>query len=261
VQAEHIFDTRGKLRGMKGTIQDVTKQKKIEADLRHSQMKLRSLTAELEKAEERERRQIACDLHDSIGQILAFSARELSSLHKVLPDHFARSVREVTEQLDLAVKQTRTLSFDLSPSILYDFGLEEALEELLERFSAEKNIRCCYENDSADKPLAEHIKILLYRAVRELLINVSKHAQATEVKVALLRRDQQIQVLVEDNGRGLFIPDSQAGSNKTNGFGLFSISERLDHIGGTLEMESSPGKGVQVRLTAPLEQPLESAGT
>ncbi len=253
VQAEPHFDSQRQPLILRGTIQDVTEQKKNESQLRDSQRKLRLLATELEKAGEQERRQIAVDLHDSIGQILAFSARELKGLQKVLPKNFSQTVQEVTKQLDLAVKQTRTLSFDLSPSILYDLGLEQAIEELTERFSAEKKMMCSYESDGLGVPLADPLKILLYRAVRELLVNVSKHAQATMVKVSLSRCDQQFQIRVEDNGRGLVAPDPETLSNQAKGFGLYSISERLGHIGGKLEMKSSPGQGVKVLLTVPLD--------
>ncbi|OPZ98562.1 MAG: Oxygen sensor histidine kinase NreB [Planctomycetes bacterium ADurb.Bin412] len=252
VRAEHHGQSPVQQPGLRGTIQDVTEQKKIEAELRESQRKLRSLASELEKVGEKERRQIAVDLHDSIGQILAFSARELKGLQKILPEHFSQTVQEVTKQLDLAVKQTRTLSFDLSPSILYDLGLEQALEELTERFSAEKKISYTYESDGLEVSLPDPIKILLYRAVRELLVNVCKHAQATRVKVSLCCNEQQIQIRVEDNGQGLGLPAPAVLPKQDKGFGLYSIGERLDHIGGKLEMESSPGRGLKVLLTVPL---------
>ncbi len=256
VRAEHHEQSPVQQPGLRGTIQDVTEQKKNEAELRESQRKLRSLAAELEKVGEKERRQIAVDLHDSIGQILAFSARELKGLQKILPEHFSQTVQEVTRQLDLAVKQTRTLSFDLSPSILYDLGLEQALEELTERFSAEKKISCTYESDGLRTPLDESMKIILYRAVRELLVNVSKHAQATRVRVSLRCGEQQMQIRVEDNGQGLGLPAPEILTKQDKGFGLYSISERLDHIGGKLEMESAPGRGVKVLLTVPLAMEL-----
>lgn len=105
------------------------------AELRLSQEKLRSLAAELELTEERERRQIASDLHDSIGQILSFASRELKTLQKSPSGKLSESLEQVCGQLDKAIEQTRTLSFDLSPSILYDLGFEVAIEDLVDKFA------------------------------------------------------------------------------------------------------------------------------
>ncbi len=252
VRAEPFCNPEGKQTRMRGTVQDVTEQTRIEAQLRRSQEKLRSLTAELEIAEERERRRIAGDLHDSVGQILAFSTRELKGLQKGLPQRFAPALQEITDQLDQAIKQARTLSFDLSPSVLYDLGLEHAIEELTEKFSNEKKIQCHFTNDPVAKPLAEYVKILLYRAVRELLINIMKHADATRVHISIRKNKNHIEIGVEDDGRGFDAGNLAAPSSKTSGFGLFNISQRLDHLGGQMEIVSTPGKGVKVKIIAPL---------
>ena len=149
-------------------------------------------SAQLQLVEERERRKLARDLHDSIGQILSFSGRELKALQKSLPENTAKSIREIANQLDIAVEQARTLSFDLSPSTLYDLGFEVAIEDLVDKMSRERKIRCRFKNCSLPKPLADDVKVLLYRSVRELLINAMKHANADLVKVSLSRKDSNI---------------------------------------------------------------------
>ena len=222
-------------------------------ELRLSQENLRSLAAELELTEERERRQIASDLHDSIGQILSFASRELKTLQKSSPTNLSKSLEQVCSQLDKAVEQARTLSFDLSPSILYDLGFEVAIEDLVDKFSKEKKIRCSFENCRMPKPLADDVKILLYRAVRELLINAAKHSRAGIVKVTLLRSGSDIYVTVEDDGRGFDASVLNGGMEKVKGFGIFNIRERLNHIGGQFKIESGKDKGTKVILTAPLK--------
>jgi signal transduction histidine kinase len=222
------------------------------AELRLSQEKLRSLAAELEMTEERERRQIASDLHDSVGQILSFASRELKTLQKSPPKEISKSLQQVSSQLDKAIEQTRTLSFDLSPSILYDLGFEVAIEDLTDRFSKEKKIQCCFKNCRLPKPLADDIRILLYRAVRELLINAAKHSRAGVVKVSLLRSGSNICVTVEDDGQGFDASVLNGGMEKVKGFGIFNIRERLNHIGGQFKIESSKGKGTKITLIAPL---------
>jgi signal transduction histidine kinase len=221
-------------------------------ELRLSQEKLRSLAAELELTEERERRQIASDLHDSIGQILSFASRELKTLQKSSPAKLSKSLGQVCSQLDKAIEQARTLSFDLSPSILYDLGFEVAIEDLVDKFSREKKIRCSFENCTKPKPLTDDVKILLYRAVRELLINAAKHSHADVVKVSLLRSGSDIYVTVEDDGRGFDASVLNGGMEKVKGFGIFNIRERLNHIGGQFKIESGKDKGTIVTLIAPL---------
>lgn len=247
-----ILNEVGRLYLTAGTFRDITELKQAEIEIIEHQKELKSLTAELQLAEERERRHIAQDLHDTIGQILSFSSRELKTLRKTAPVETARSLEEISNQLDEAVKQARTLSFDLSPNILYDLGFEVAVEDLIEKFSEERNINCTFENCRASKPLADHVSIFLYRSIRELLINVAKHAEADIVIVTLTRHGNDLHISVEDDGVGLDVSEMLDGSRRPIGFGIFSIRERLDHIGGRFEIESGERKGTKVTLIAPL---------
>jgi PAS domain S-box-containing protein len=224
----------------------------IEQKILADQTMLRALALELELAEESERRRIAVDLHDSIGQILAFSRRELAGLEKIDSDDVGRSIKEVGIQLDKAIRQTRSLSFELSPSVLYDLGLESALEDLAEIFSRERNIKCHFESGGEFEPIEDAIKVLLYRSVRELLINVAKHAGASEAKITLRRLNNEAHINVEDNGEGFDASILERRSGKSRGFGLFSIRERLSQIDGRFEIQTFKGRGTKVTLVAPL---------
>jgi PAS domain S-box-containing protein len=224
----------------------------IEQKILADQTMLRALALELELAEESERRRIAVDLHDSIGQILAFSRRELAGLEKIDSGEFGMSLKEVGRQLDKAIKQTRSLSFELSPSVLYDLGLESALEDLAEIFSRERNIKCRFESGGEFEPIEDAIKVLLYRSVRELLINVAKHAGASEAKITLRRLNNEAYINVEDNGEGFDASILERRSEKSRGFGLFSIQERLGQIDGRFKIQTSKGRGTKITLVAPL---------
>ncbi len=252
-KAEVTYDSNHKPIKMIGTVHDITEQKKTENEIRDNQRKLRALTAELQLVEEQERHRIAQDLHDSVGQILAFSCGGLKTLQKSLPDKAAKSVQKITNQLDTAVEQARTLSFDLSPSTLYDFGFEVAVEDLVDRMAEEKKLRCQFENCSLPKPLTDDVKVLLYRSVRELLINAIKHAGASLLRVELLRSSSDIYITVEDDGKGFDVSVLDYSPTKRKGFGIFSIHERLSHIGGQLKIESDKGKGTKAVLIAPLD--------
>ena len=229
---------------------DITERKLAQERIITDQKHLRLLTAELLLTEERERHEIAMALHDSLGPILAFSKRELGTLQKSAPPNIVDSLKNISENISEAVKQTRTLTFDLSPPTLYTLGFEIAIEELIERFCEEHKLEYSFRNSDEPKPLTTPVKILLYRSIREMLINIAKHAKAKLVKVTVTRNNSDIQVIVDDDGKGF---DASMLSEKPKGLGLFSVRERLRHIGGKLEIESKRGKGTHITLTVPLK--------
>ena len=229
---------------------DITERKLAQERIISDQKQLRILTAELLLTEERERHEIATALHDSLGPILAFSKRELGILQKSAPPQVAESLKNIGDNISEAVKQTRTLTFDLSPPTLYTLGFEIAIEELLERFCEEHKLEYSFQKSDAPKPLTDPVKVLLYRSTREMLINIAKHARAKFVKVVLSRVENDIEITIEDDGKGF---DTSAMKEKSKGLGLFSVRERLRHIGGKLEIESKRGKGTNITLTAPLK--------
>ncbi len=233
-------------------IRDVTlcrrQQRTIEAD----KEQLGSLTEELMMTEERQRRQIAQALHDSVGQSLAFSKRELNLLRQRGPEEVRRTLQEVCEQLDDAIKHTRDLTFELSPSTLYTLGLQAALEELAEQFGESEGFHCQVEGPGDCLPLNEQMRSLLYRAVRELLVNVAKHAEARNVRIVLDRAEQGFRIAVQDDGKG-FDVSTLKGRGKGGGFGMLSVRERLVRVGGAFAVESAQGKGTKVTMIVPVD--------
>jgi signal transduction histidine kinase len=227
---------------------DITERKLAEERIIADQKQLRLLTAELLLTEERERHEIATALHDSLGPILAFSKRELGILQKSASPNIAESLKNVSDNISEAIKQTRTLTFDLSPPTLYTLGFEIAIEELVEKFCQEHKLEYSFRNSDAPKPLTDPVKVLLYRSIREMLINIAKHAKAKLIKIALSMVENDIKIAIEDDGKGF-----DTSATKPKGLGLFSVRERLRHIGGKLEIESKRGKGTQITLTAPLK--------
>ena len=233
-------------------IEDITVRKEQEHKIQEHQRQLASLTEELLLTEERERHRIAVVLHDSIGQSLAFSKRELGVVQKSTPENVREAIEYVKKQIDDAIRQTRNLTFELSPSTLHTFGLEAAVEELAEQFAQREGFQYHFEATEDNKPLTEQIKTLLYRAARELLMNAARHAEAPDVFIRIDRVDKKIRMVIEDNGKGFDVSRLDEVVGRHEGFGLFSIRERLTYIGGTFHIESVPGKGTKVTLTAPL---------
>lgn len=248
-----IKDEFGKVVEILSVGNDITYRKQAEAKIQEYDSQLRSLTTELVLAEEEERRNVAEALHDSIGPLLAFSERELGNIQKFVTKEVSMSLDEVKHHIGDTIKLTRSLTFDLSPSTLYDLGFETAIEELAEQFGRERKLKFAFKNSDEPKPLTDEAKILLYRSIRELFVNIAKHADAKTVSVALAAMDENIRITIKDDGKGFDTSKLDAKASKSRGFGLFSIRERLTHIGGNFSIESRKGKGTKVTLLAPLD--------
>ncbi len=260
-QAKLAKDTDG-ISFLLGTIVDITKRKQIENELMVYQEQLRSLASELYLTEERERRRIAAELHSHIGENMTLSMLKLDTLRKSAPSGvFTALLDEISNLLEKVVDSTRELTFDLSSPILYRFGFERAVAEwLMQRVQDRHGIKTEFVDDGQPKPLEVDISVFLFRSVRELLINVVKHAQAQSAKVSIYRTNGQIQIIVEDDGIGLDLSQNGMLPRKDGGFGLFSIQERLNYLGGDVKIESKPGQGTRVMLTAPLKTEKKATG-
>ncbi len=236
-----------------GIVRDITERKVAEQELQLHQVRLRSLTSELSSAEERERRQVAVDLHDHIGQTLAIAKIKLGALKQAAADgELAEPVSEIRDLVSRSIDSTRSLTFELGSPILYELGLVAAIENLVKQAGKAHGLDTRFEDDGQDKPLSDDLRIVLFRAVRELLTNVGKHAKASEVQVRVWREDANIRIRVEDDGQGFDVPESGFSVSRSGGFGLFNVSERLDYLGERFGVESARGRGAIVDLTAPL---------
>jgi len=235
---------------------EVLQRKKAEEQLAAYQADLRSLASQLTLAEERERRRLAVHLHDQIGQNLALSHIKLEELRTSLKEsrapEMAGEVDNLARLLEQTIKETQSLTFKISPPILYELGLEAALESLTDQFSHQHGLVAYFESDRHPKPVDEDLKVLLFQAVQEILVNVVKHAQARSLKVSMWREDECLRIGVEDDGVGFNPRVPVYGHGKQGGFGLFSIKERLRPLGGKLEVKSEPGAGTEVVLSVPL---------
>ena len=233
-------------------IRDVTKQRKVEDDIRAYQERLQRMSFEAVVTEEQERRRIAIDLHDRLGQALALAQIKLTSVRSDLVGETRSSVDGAVELLEQAITDARGLIFELSPPVLYDLGLKAALGWLAEDLEKRHGIRVEVSDDGADKPLDDAAKGVVFRAVRELLMNVLKHAQPAEAKVNLRLADGQFHIDVEDRGVG-FDLGTPGDASSRQGFGLLSVREQIARLGGNLTIESSPGGGTLASVRVPLQ--------
>jgi PAS domain S-box-containing protein len=234
-------------------LEDITDQKQAEKDIRTYQEQLRSVASELSLTEERERRRLATDLHDHVGQILALAQIKLGAIRESASStQLAEPMDEIRRLIEQTIQYTRSLTFELSPPILYDLGFDAAMEWLAELIQGQHSINIKVQTDRSAKPMSDEIRVLLFQTVRELMANVVKHASAKNIKVFITREDTTLQVKVEDDGLGLGV-SPEFSLEGPGGFGIFSIQERLKYLGGYLEVAAEPGWGTRVTLRVPLK--------
>jgi PAS domain S-box-containing protein len=236
-------------------IRDITERKLDEERLRNYQESLRQLAHQLNATEERERKRFAADLHDHIGQSLVLAKLELGRLGE-LANGFDEKARAIIERLedtiDQALHETRSLTQDLSPQVLYAFGLDAALDWLAENMQERYDLVCHRESQNFPALLNDDFAVVAFQVVRELLINVVKHAGVKEASVRVTRKENAVVIEVKDRGKG-FVPDNlELPRSHGGGFGLFSIRERLFLLGGSLEIHSKPGGGTFARVVIPV---------
>lgn len=249
-----IRDASGNPQFIVSMVADITQEKEAQAEISAYQERLRDLASELSLTEERERRRLAADLHDHIGQILALAQIKLGALGQEAPSPESQAfVKEVREYISQAIYYTRSLTFELGLPILYDLGLEAALEWLAEQLHNEHGLQIQVHRDQQAKHLGEAARVLVFRVVRELLTNVIKHARASRVDVTIAQEGSFLNIQVADDGVGFDMGESGTSTGKSSGYGLFSIRERLSSLGGHLKISSDPGQGTVVTITVPLE--------
>jgi PAS domain S-box-containing protein len=254
-----VRDSQGVVMGILGTFLDISEQKKANDRIQVYQARLKSLASQLTLAEERTRRTIAADLHDQVGQSLAIMRVQLAVARKQSDGReVAAILDEVSDSLRTAIQDTRGVIADLSSPLLDELGLSAALSEWLKlRIGERYGLEARFSDDGEPKPLSRDTEAILFRSVRELLMNVVKHADATRVSISIERHRRPsgaaVRIVVEDDGVGLADGRRPEVDGSEGGFGLFSIRERMVDLDGSLDIDSRPGRGVRATLIAAQE--------
>jgi len=210
------------------------------------------MAAHLTRSDQRERERIAGLLHDHLQQLLVSAKMRLEGLRRNSTDGQKDELETVLGLLDESLESSRTLTAELAPPILSE-GLSQALGWLGEVWMKEKyGLRVRQDLELGIEAAGEEIRIIVFLAVRELLFNVVKHAGVPEAEVKLMAKDDQtLRVIVRDNGKG-FIPTDLASAKSSGlGVGLVSVRQRLHLLGGSLELRSKGGEGVEAEILAP----------
>ena len=217
------------------------------------QGRLQDLSRQLLEAQEAERRRIAHELHDEAGQLLASVHLALETTIIGLPPQFREGFHQVRSHLDAIETQLRRLAHELRPTILDDLGLLPALRGLAQRV-AERTGLCIHMDSALEGRLAPAVETALYRIMQEGLTNITKHAAATHVDLQLWRDDERVHGLLRDDGMG-FVVAHVMGQTGPRGLGLLGIQERLEALGGTLQISSAPGQSTTLQITLPAAAP------
>lgn len=253
-----IFDHAGNFAGARGICFDITKRKKAELALVRNmkkvekyQHKLKKLNIEITRIEENERRRIAENLHDSLGQTLSLAYLKLSAINTTEFSPATQNIYNDTfSLLSKAIAESRSLTYDLSPPILYELGLVPAFKWRLELLEQKERIKTQLIGEEINLNVKKEIIIFIYRIVNELIQNVIKHAKATEVSIEITQLKRKYYISVRDNGSG-FDRNNRKITSKTGGFGLLSIKERIENFKGHFFIHSEPGKGTLAKIEIP----------
>jgi signal transduction histidine kinase len=217
-------------------------------ELQEAHEHLRSHAAQVSLEVEQARRRLAVDVHDGIGQLLALVNIKLGLMREDREVGTLESrIGEIEKLVAEAREHTRKMTWQLSPPVLYEVGLVAALRWLAKDMERRYGLRVTVDEAGEYHQLDEETRISLFRSVSELLINVAKHARIDSAKVRVLRWVDVIMIVVEDWGVGFDVSSIQSE------YGLFSVRERLHHLGGRMKVASKPGVGTKIILTAPFE--------
>jgi PAS domain S-box-containing protein len=256
-----IFDKTGNYIGRRGVCYTITKRKKAEIALKENvqqienyQKKLKGLNSEITLVEERERRRIAENLHDSLGQTLSLAFLKLSSIiDSSSSPNVKKIIAETSGLLDIAISESRSLTYDLSPPILYELGLIPAIKWKLEQIEEKYDFDIVLIGEDQQIKVKKEYNIFLYRTVCELLMNIIKHAKANLIELEISSGEDFYCIIVRDNGVG-FKKELKERAGTTGGYGLMSIFERIDSMNGNFEIESTPGAGTEAKIIIPFSK-------
>ncbi|MDO9528176.1 MAG: PAS domain S-box protein [Syntrophales bacterium] len=258
-KASPIYDHSGNVVGAIESVRDVTERKKAEYALRESEEQLRFLSSQLLTAQEDERKRIAQDLHDSIGQILTTVKFGLESAVNLMSQdttlHDVKALEPLIPITQNGIEEVRRICTDLWPSILDDLGILAAISSFCREFQKIcSDIHIEKEIDIQEHDVPDDLKIVIYRILQESVNNIAKHSNADRVRCSLRKTEGIIELTIEDNGKGFNMKDILYENGSRRGLGLASMKERTGLSGGSFDIESSRQVGTTVRASWRVEE-------
>lgn len=232
---------------------EIKERRKVEKELERSREELRLLSEHLQRAREEERLSLAREVHDELGQLLSVMKIDASFLGQNVPKrlgHLKKQTESFEKQITDAIQTVRDICSRLRPSVLMHFGLSAAIEWWLEDFQKHTGLNCCSQI-GWDVPVEEtELSLVLFRILQEAMTNILRHADATEVNIAVTVEGSNIVMKIRDNGRGI----TMEHMIKPQSFGIIGIRERVRFLEGTSTFEGIPGEGTTVTISIPLKK-------
>lgn len=245
----------GNIIGVVVVARDITEHQRASENLENSRVELRALSARLQSVREEERMRIAREIHDELGQVLTGLKIDIVSLTKRISDSVSKEdwvilkdrAQEITDLINNAIQTVRKISTELRPGLLDAVGLTAAIEWQAKEFESRTGIKCKLKLSHERISLDQHRSIAVFRIFQEILTNVARHSQATEVGVSIEERESELFLEATDNGRGI---KANEFSNPKS-LGLLGMRERALLFGGEVSVRGVPGKGTTVTVRVP----------
>jgi PAS domain S-box-containing protein len=232
---------------------DINERKRTEEGLKNSHQQLRDLASHLQSVREEERKSIAREIHDELGQALTVLKMDLSWLRNKLTKNetpLVEKTESMSKLIDATVQTMKRISTELRPGLLDDLGITAAIEWQAEEFQNRTGIKCNVNVKPEEIILDEKLSTAIFRVFQETLINVARHANATRVKASLVEKVDKLELKVRDNGKGI----AAKHISNPKSFGLIGMRERVHPWGGEFKIEGKPREGTTVRVTIPLNR-------
>ncbi len=258
VTAFPLMDENGRIEFVTTITKDISIIKQLELELRDSQRRLKEFSRKSIEALEADRKAVSRELHDSIGGNLAAIKFALESIVKKIaekPDAATTSLEKTISHLAETIKECKRISANLRPEIIDDRGLLPTIDWHTRQFSQHYNqIKIIQQLDVDEREVPELLKIVIYRVIQEALNNAAMHSKADTIYIRLKKSGNYFEAEVEDNGRGFDFKEVSNCSDRSSGFGLKSMRERVEIIGGSFSVHSLMGAGTRVRIAVPVDE-------
>jgi len=237
----------GELIGAMNCFQDITERKRAQTALQHSFRQLRALAARLQTVREEERKRVARELHDELGQALTAMKIDLSSLIDVMPADKKRRSESLLKLIDQTIQSVRRISNDLRPGVLDDLGLIAAVQWAAREFESRTGTKCRLDLPAEDTVVDRELATPVFRILQETFTNVARHANATRVDVRLARENGSLALEIHDDGKGI----NEEQLSHRSSLGILGMRERALLLGGELTISGAPDEGTTIKLRVP----------
>ncbi|WP_338358603.1 PAS domain S-box protein [Yeosuana marina] len=247
-----VFNDKNKLEKIVSVSREITERVEREKVINNYQKSLKKLTTEISLTEEKQRKEIAANIHDHLSQSLVISKIKLNDLkNEITTINAQKELKSVIQYIGEALDNSRKITYDLCPPVLYEMGLIETMYWLAEKTQHEHHVKTLFTTDLNKIKLSESKLILIFRIIQELVNNTIKHAQAKNLKIEINVINELLEIMVSDDGKGFNKNDLPKAKVGEGGFGLFAVKERVQNLDGRISINSERNKGTTINISVP----------